>query len=216
MFSSDSMKIILNCAMSVDGKIALPTRKQTKVSNQHDMERVHRLRDSADAILVGIGTILADDPKLTVSVKYTNPTRNPLRIVLDSKGRTPQNAEVLKGNAKTLIVTNESCKISFPGAEVARFGKGNVDLKALVRYLEARGINILMVEGGETVMWSFINEGLVDEISVFIGSMIIGGSNSPTMAGGEGFDSVDKLRKLVLKDCERLGDGVLLRYEVVK
>ena len=210
------MRVILNCAMSVDGKIALPTRKQTKISNQEDMERVHRLRDGADAILVGIGTILADDPKLTVSEKYVKPTRQPLRIVLDSKGRTPLKAEVLKGPAKTLIVTNESCKKKFTGADVARFGKKEIDLKALLNHLSSKGIKTLLVEGGETVMWSFMNERLADELSVFVGSMIIGGSKSPTMAGGEGVSTLDDVVRLSLKSCEKVGDGVLLRYEVVK
>lgn len=206
----------MNCAMSVDGKIALPTRKQTKISNPEDMERVHRLRDSADAILVGIETILADDPKLTVSEKYVKKTHDPLRIVLDSKGRTPLNAEVLKGSAKTLIATNESCNKNFPGAEIVRFGKREIDLKLLLAYLKSKGIKILLVEGGETVMWSFLKDKLADEVTVFVGSMIIGGSKSPTMAGGEGASSLNEVIRLAYRNCEKIGDGVLLRYDVVK
>ena len=210
------MKILLNCAMSVDGKIALPTRKETKISNREDLERVHRMRNEVDAILVGIGTILADDPKLTVGEKYAKVVKQPLRIVLDSHGRTPKTARVLNDQAKTLIVTNESCTKTFSGADVARFGKDRVDLKALVGHLEKSGIRTLLVEGGGTVMWSFFRQGLVDEMSVFVGSMIIGGKTSPTLAGGEGFGSLEETTRLKFVSCEQLGDGVLLRYEVIK
>jgi 2,5-diamino-6-(ribosylamino)-4(3H)-pyrimidinone 5'-phosphate reductase len=115
-----------------------------------------------------------------------------------------------------LIVTSESCKREFPGAETVRFGKKEVDLRALLRYLEGRGVKTLMVEGGETVIWSFLRDGLADELTVFVGSIILGGKGSPTLAGGEGFQSLDEARKLVLRSCEKLGDGVLLRYEVIK
>jgi 2,5-diamino-6-(ribosylamino)-4(3H)-pyrimidinone 5'-phosphate reductase len=202
--------------MSVDGKIALPTRKETKISNREDLERVHRMRNEVDAILVGVGTILADDPKLTVGEKYAKVVKQPLRIVLDSHGRTPKTARVLNDQAKTLIVTNESCTKTFSGADVARFGKDDVDLKALVRHLEKSGIRTLLVEGGETVMWSFFRQGLADEISVFVGSMIIGGGASPTLAGGKGFGSLEEATHLKFVSCEQLGDGVLLRYEVIK
>lgn len=210
------MRIILNCAMSVDGKIALPSRKETEISNREDKERVHALRNSVDAILVGIGTILADDPKLTVGEKYTQPTRKPLRIIVDSKGRIPITARALNRDARTLIVTNEYNKNAFPGADVVRFGKDEVNLRALIGYLDKQGIKTLLVEGGERILWSFLRDGLADELTVFVGSMIIGGKGSPTLAGGEGFSDFAKARRLSLIDCQKLGDGVLLRYEVIK
>src|SRR5881628_2031966 len=106
--------------MSVDGKIALPSRKQTRISDEEDLRRVHRLRAACDAVLVGVGTILADDPKLTVKPEYAS-GRNPLRIVLDSEGRTPSDAHVLSREAPTLIVTSEACEKTFADAEVVRF-----------------------------------------------------------------------------------------------
>lgn len=210
------MKIILNCAMSADGKIALPCRRQTNISNREDMERVHILRNDMDAILVGIGTILADDPKLTVKEEYVQSPRQPLRVVLDSNGMTPSDAKVLDKSAETLIATNEACNVGFPGADVVRLGRDRVDIIALMRYLEDRGIGSLLVEGGGTVMWSFLHEGLADEISIFIGSMIIGGRDSPTLADGDGYISMREIRRLSLKECRRLGDGALLRYQVIK
>lgn len=204
----------INCAMSADGKIALPSRKQTRISNEGDMARVHRLRNECDAILVGIGTILSDDPKLTVNEKHVDEVRNPLRVVLDSKGRTPMGSEVLSDDAPTLILTTRSSESTFGEAEVARFGNEKVDLSAAVEFLYERGVRKLLVEGGETVIWSFLKEGLADELKVFVGSMIIGGTGSPTMAGGEGSASFGDIISLALTGSTQLGDGILLEYEV--
>ncbi|MCK4445175.1 MAG: 2,5-diamino-6-(ribosylamino)-4(3H)-pyrimidinone 5'-phosphate reductase [Thermoplasmata archaeon] len=205
---------IINCAMSVDGKISLPSRKQTRISSEEDIARVHRLRNECDAILVGVGTILADDPKLTVKEKYVENPRNPLRVVIDSEGRTPSDAEVLSGDAPTLIVTTEGCATTFGQADLTRCGEDKVDLHSLMSFLYERGVRKLLVEGGETVVWSFLKEGLVDELKVFVGSMVIGGTGSPTLAGGEGAASFDDIISLTLKNSARLGDGVLLEYEV--
>lgn len=205
---------IINCAASVDGKIALPSRRQTRISNDEDIARVHRLRNECDAILVGVGTILVDNPKLTVKEKYVAEVSNPLRVVLDSKGRTPLDAEVLSGDASTLIVTSESSDSTFGQADVARFGKDRVDIRATTEFLHGRGVGKLLVEGGETVIWSFLKQGLVDELKVFIGSMIIGGTSSPTVAGGEGATAFEDITLLTLQNSTRLGDGILLEYEV--
>ena len=210
------MRVIVNCAMSADGKIALKTRRQTKISNEEDRRRVHRLRNSCDAILVGIGTVLRDDPTLTVSAKYVKRPRHPIRIVLDSTGRTPKDAMVLDGTSKTIVVTNEHCRKTFRNADVIRCGKRFVDLGKLLNILEKRGIQKLLVEGGSRVIWSFLKSRLADEVRLFIGSMVIGGDKAPTPAGGEGAESEKTIVELRLKSSEVIGDGILLTYEVVK
>jgi len=210
------LKVIINCAMSVDGKIALKTRKQTCISNEVDKKRVHALRNSSDAILVGIETVLCDDPKLTVNSKYVKNPRKPLRIVLDSNGRTPKGALVLNGASPTMIVTNEKCKRTFPNAETVRFGKNDVDLPRLLAYLKKRGIKKLLVEGGSRVIWSFLESRLADEVNIFVGSVVIGGEESPTPAGGVGAESEKNLVALKLISAKALGSGVLLRYKVIK
>lgn len=210
------MRVIINCAMSADGKIALRTRKQTKISNEEDKQRVHKLRNTADAILVGIETIMSDDPKLTVNEKYVRMPRHPVRVVLDSTGRTPKDALVLNGASKTIIVTNQKTKKTFPNAETIRCGKDDIDLKRLLPVLEKRGIKTLLVEGGSRVIWSFLESKLADEIRIFVGSMVIGGEKAPTAAGGEGASSESRMVELRLLDAKVLGSGVLLRYEVVK
>jgi 2,5-diamino-6-(ribosylamino)-4(3H)-pyrimidinone 5'-phosphate reductase len=206
-------KVVINCAMSVDGKIALPTRKQTQISNEEDLKRVFNLRNECDAILVGIGTVLADDPKLNVKEEYVDTPNIPLRIVLDSKGRTPHGALVLNDMAPTLIVTSEECQIEFKGVDVLRCGKGRIDLKRLMEILYERGIETILVEGGETIIWSFIKEGLFDELTIFVGSIVIGGVTSPTPAGGKGASSEEEMFGLELLNTEKIGDGVVLHYK---
>ncbi len=210
------MKVIINCAMSADGKIATKNRKQTAISNDSDKERVHVLRNSVDAVLVGIGTVLVDDPKLTVKTEYVQTPKNPIRIVLDSKGRTPPGAMVLNGAARTIIVTAKESVTELSNAEMIRCGRGRVDIGELLPILEEKGIRTLLVEGGSEVIWSFLRERLADEIYIFIGSVVIGGDSAPTPAGGEGAASIDEAVTLRLKKADVVGDGVLLRYEVGK
>ena len=210
------MRVIINCAMSADGKIALPSRVQTKISNEEDMERVHLLRNECDAVLVGINTILSDNPKLTVKEKYVKNPKNPLRVVVDSKCRMPENANALNGRAETLVVVAEGFSRRIKNAGVVECGKGKVDLKKLLKILEKKGVKKLLVEGGSTVIWSFLNEKLADELMVFVGPIVIGGEGTPTLAGAEGAKCFEEIIPLKLIVVKRIGDGVLLHYRVVK
>lgn len=200
--------VIVNCASSIDGKIALVGKKPLKISSEEDMARVHKLRNECDAILVGIETVLADDPKLTVKEKYVGKARQPLRVILDSKFRTPENAEVMKPYAKTLIVT--TCKEFKEGhVEVIKCGNDKIDLKKLMEILHKKGIKKLLVEGGSTVIWEFLKNKLVDEMFVFFAPIIIGG-NAPSIAGGEGARKGEDVIKFEIKEVERMGSGFLL------
>jgi 2,5-diamino-6-(ribosylamino)-4(3H)-pyrimidinone 5'-phosphate reductase len=210
------VKVVINCAMSADGKIALRTRKQTHISSDEDKRRVHKLRNQADAILVGVETVIADNPKLTVNAKYVRNPRKPIRIVLDSKGRTPQKALVLNGAARTIIVTNERCGKNFPNADTIRCGKKEIDLRKLMKILARKGIKTLLVEGGSKVIWSFLESRIADEVNIFIGSIVIGGEKSPTAAGGTGAPDERAIVALRLKSVKAFGGGVLITYEVAK
>ncbi|MDD1771187.1 MAG: 2,5-diamino-6-(ribosylamino)-4(3H)-pyrimidinone 5'-phosphate reductase [Methanomassiliicoccales archaeon] len=205
--------VIVNCAMTADGKIAGRERRQVRISSPEDMERVRKLRAEVDAVLVGVGTILADDPHLTV--RGASYEKNPIRIVLDSNGRTPDGARVLDGTARTVIATTSRCKRDWPNAETVRSGDGRVDLQLLMKKLDAMGVRKLLVEGGGEVIYSFFADNLVDEYRVFVGSKVLGGREAPTPADGEGFDE-SKCRTLRLVSSERLGDGILLSYEVTR
>ncbi len=204
-------RVIVNCAMSPDGKIAGAERRQLRISSPEDMDRVKRLRAECQAILVGAGTILADDPHLTV--KGLPPEKQALRVVLDPRGKIPENALVLDARARTLVATLEDCVRQYPGAETVRLGKGTLDLKALLDALGQRGVSTLLVEGGGETIYSFFKAGLVDVYSVFVGDFIIGGRESPTPVDGEGFRMGEHV-PLRLLSFERLGSGLHLTYEV--
>jgi 2,5-diamino-6-(ribosylamino)-4(3H)-pyrimidinone 5'-phosphate reductase len=204
--------VIINCAVSIDGKMALPNGRQVAISSKEDFARVHRLRASVDAILVGIGTILADDPSLTVKEEFAPNAMSPMRIVLDSSGRTPDGAKVMDGRAQTLIVTTEEAAKKWRGAEVLRIGKGRVDLPRTLDALGNMGVRKLMVEGGGTVIWEFLSMELADEVKVFVGSIVIGGSG-PSLASGGGVRDVSGLIKLRLMKTTQMAGGVLLEYD---
>lgn len=175
------------------------------------MQRVKRLRLECDAILVGVGTIVADDPHLTV--KNEPKETQPLRVVLDPQGRTPAGAKVLNDKAATLIVTLDGCTKEFFGQTVLRAGKNVIDLERLMDDLERRGIRSVLVEGGGSTIWSFFSAGLVDEYRVYVGTRIIGGTTAPSPVDGIGFLE-DGSVGMVLRSVERMGEGVLLTYEV--
>lgn len=218
--------VFINAAMSADGKIATIERRQTKISGSIDFDRVDELRATSDAVMVGIGTILSDNPSLTVKSAARREKRrakgldeNPIRIVVDSRARTPMDADIFKkGSGKRIIAVSESApqekvKRLAKHAEIITCGKKSVYLEKLLAELKARGINSLMVEGGATLNWGLISGGLADEIYTFIGNIIIGGKNAPTLVDGEGY--ISEFCRLKLISCERLEDGVLVRWKVL-
>ncbi len=205
-------EVIINCAASADGRIALADGKQLRISSEEDMTRVHRLRNSVDAVLVGIGTILKDDPKLTVKEKYINgEITQPLRVIIDTNGKTPEGSHVLDGTAPTLVVTSDDCTRTFEGAEVFRCGHETVDLTCLLSELHERGIRRLMVEGGSRIIGSFVKGGLFDELNIYYGSLLLGGEG-PAVTAGFSSLSEDDAVYLELISVERVGGGVLHRY----
>ena len=218
--------VILNAAMTLDGKIATQTGS-SNISGKKDLERVHELRKECDAIMVGIGTVLADDPRLTVHKIDANPDDNPIRIVVDSKCRTPIDARITNSDAKTIIACANEYKDEFKQSEkyetfkergVKFFfsGDGRVDLVALMSYLHEEGIDKLMLEGGSTLNFSMIRAGLIDRISICVAPMIVGGANAKTFFDGEGFDLMDDAVKLKLIDSYTLDKDLILTYDVLK
>ncbi|MBU0497371.1 MAG: 2,5-diamino-6-(ribosylamino)-4(3H)-pyrimidinone 5'-phosphate reductase [Candidatus Thermoplasmatota archaeon] len=210
--------VIINCAMSADGKIATPWRAQLRLSSEEDMARVYRLRADCDAVLVGIGTVLADDPKLTVKEKHVPHPKQPLRVVLDSHCRTPEHALVLNNNAKTLLVTGNTCHYAFHKNHVETISFNLDDhhqlpLRKILDTLYTRGIRTLLVEGGGMIIWNFLQLQSYDELLIYIAPVIIGGAATPTVADGTGILSLNDLVSLQLTDSIRMGNGILLKYK---
>ena len=203
---------ILNCASSADGKIALPNRKKIKLSNYEDFERVHNLRTKCDAIIVGINTVIEDNPNLTVNQKYATGS-NPIRIILDTNYRTPRNSNILNGESKTVIVIGDkTVDRKLPNVEIFRCGDKEINLNKLLQHLEKLKIKNILVEGGETVLWSFLEKKLFDELNIFVSSVIVGGKDSPSIAGGKGFLDESKILSLEIKKFKQIGNGILLTY----
>jgi len=205
--------------MSADGKISTKERVQIKISGDEDFKRVDELKCSVDAIMVGIGTILADDPSLTVK---SGEGPNPTRVVVDSRARTPIEAEILhKGDGDRIILVSEAAPLERIDAlseytQIVIAGEEQVGLRAGLLELKRQGIDRIMVEGGGTLNWSLFAEGLVDELYTFIGGLIIGGVDAPTLVDGDGFSINEPLPSLELIDLKQIGEGVLLRWSVKK
>lgn len=216
------MHVLVNAAMSADGKIASYRREQLRISGETDFARVDRIRAESDAIMVGVGTVLADDPSLTPFDRDHRTecgiTDVPARVVADSQGRTPSDADLLGGDAPTYVLTSHAAphdrleSLQDAGATVIVAGEERVDLTAALAELDGDGVETLLVEGGGELIFSLFDAGLVDELSVYVGALLIGGRDAPTLADGTGF--ADDFPRLDLTGVERLDDGVVLHWRI--
>lgn len=221
------MKVTINGAMTVDGKIAT-AGGDSKISSKEDLVRVHKLRASVDAIVVGISTILADDPRLTVRLVRG---KNPARVIVDSRGRIPVDSQVMQtaSQIRTIVAVTDQApeekigKLEGMGAQVLVISEGKkgksaavphgVNLKELFRRLERMGMKKVLVEGGGELNWSLLRLGLVDELTVTVAPKIAGGRLATTLVEGDGADEIAQGIRLELAQVERKKTGELvLRY----
>ena len=218
--TNDRPYVILNAAMSIDGKIA--TKKgDSKISSKDNLVRVHKIRASVDAIMVGINTVLVDDPSL--KVKYCE-GKNPIRIVVDSKARTPIKSRIISDkDAITLIAVTKKApidranKLKEAGAKIIVCGEGEeVDLAILLKTLKDMGIKKVLVEGGGNVNWSIVSQGFFDELQVTIGPFIAGGRDAITLVEGDGVEKMDESIRVKLHKVEQYGDEVVLIYKPLR
>lgn len=204
------MRVTLKLATSLDGRIATASGESKWITGEAARAQGHRLRAEHDAILVGVETVLADDPELTVRLSSPAASRNPLRVILDSRLRTPDRAKVAAAN--TLILTTAPPR-SIGQAEVERVADaGRPDPEAVLAALSRRGLTSVLIEGGGQVAASFLRAGLVDRIEWFRSSILLGGDGRPGVAGLELAKLADapKFRRL---SVEALGDDLWERYE---
>ncbi len=213
--SSQRPAVWVNCAASLDGRLAFAGGVRATLSSAEDLVRVQRLRANADAVLVGVGTVVKDDPSLRVHWEMLDetPRANPTRVVVDSTGRTPEGAKILDGSAPTIVAVSERCTRTFPAAvRTVLAGRSRVDLAELFRLLHSFGIRKLMVEGGSDVISSVLRSALFDRLTVYYAPVVIGGSTAPAVVSGSETRSSEELLRLRLEGLERVGEGYVATY----
>ena len=210
--------VILKTAMSMDGKIATAAGKSKWITSESSRRIVHQIRDEVDAIMVGIGTVIHDDPSLTARLPDGR-GHDPVRIILDSRGRMPLEAKVLHldSAARTIVAVT-------PGASQKKVSQlkqlaevlvipeqnGRIDLQALMQELGQMEITSVLLEGGAEVNASALKAGIVDKVLVFIAPMLIGGSEAPGPVGGPGIEELSEAVSLTDISLERIGEDVLI------
>ena len=207
--------VTLKLGLSADGKVGLPGRKPVRITGERAWDRVHMMRAQNDAILVGIGTVLSDDPKLTCRLPGMA-AYSPVRVVLDANLRLPVTSALAKTAHETpvwVFGNGKADALRAAGIEVlsATGGDGKLDLTDILKQLAERGITRLMVEGGPTVAASFLNADLIDEVALF---------RAPK-ALGEGIDALEGMSlialtqspRLVSRGIEKVGEDTLEIFE---
>lgn len=218
--------IIMKTAMTLDGKIASRTGDSRWVSNEYSRARVHELRNELMAIMLGVDTVIADDPMLTTRLNNNKKGRNPIRIVVDSQARIPLDSKILNtsAEAKTIVAVtaaaankNKVDKINALGNEVLIIEEkdGRVDLNHLMQVLGEKGIDGILLEGGATLNYAALESQIIDEVHAYIAPKIIGGSEAKTPVGGEGIEKMSDAVNLQNVRFENIADDILIVADVV-
>ena len=217
--------VILKGALTLDGKIATPSGDSRWVTSPESRQEVHRLRQAVDAVMVGIGTVLRDNPLLNVRLSRPNPKRQPLRIVVDSRLRIPMTSRLVQTAFQypTLIAATRAAS----PAKIHRLGKkkvevwalpknsrGKVNLGVLMKKLGERGIVSVLLEGGAQLNASALRERLVDRLLFFYAPKIAGGAKAPGVIGGEGVRRMRDAAPVELVRIRRIGPDLLVEAKV--
>ena len=214
--------VVLKYAMTMDGKIAAYTGESKWISNESSRQRVQELRNQYTGIMVGIGTVLADNPRLTCRIPEG---RNPVRIVCDSNLRIPLEASLVQmaGEIPTIVAcSRESMSdLQDKAKQLAAYGvsvlpvektESGLDMCDLMRKLGERQIDGILLEGGGTLSYSAVMAGVVQEVDVFVAPKILGGAKALTPVEGQGAETPDMGKLFALESVERIEDDILIRY----
>ena len=207
-------------AISLDGKIATRSGDSKWISGEEARKYVHYLRYTSDAVMTGVNTVLADDPRLTARFGSNGGTakKQPLRVIVDTQGRTPPTAHVFNKPGNVLMAVGSSLKTKAKeiynqaGAELLEMPEadGMIDLSNLLRTLSKRQITSVLVEGGGSVLGSLFDNKLVDKVIAFIAPVIIGGAEAKTAVAGNGVERMADALRLERIHVERFGEDVML------
>jgi diaminohydroxyphosphoribosylaminopyrimidine deaminase / 5-amino-6-(5-phosphoribosylamino)uracil reductase len=214
--------VTLKLALSLDGKTASHDGSSRWITGPEAREEVHRMRAGSDAVMVGAGTALADDPALTVRLDGHR-GRPPLRVLVDASGRVPPTGRLFDGEAPTLVATTgrapktrlEEWRRS--GADVwvlEEAGRGGVDLGSLLAGLGKRDAQSVLLEGGPTLAWSAVTDGLVDRFVLFLAPLLVGGVGAPGALGGDGFAPIARALRLDVVAVDRIGPDLRVEARV--
>lgn len=215
------LRIIINSAMTVDGKISTISG-DSKISSKEDLVRLHKLRSKVDAIMVGINTVIIDNPMLNVRINNIK-KKFPSRIIIDSTGKIPLNSKILKSASKIntiIIVTKEADKdiinkINSFGAKVLVIGTKSVNLPKLFNVLYEMGYKKILVEGGGELNWSCITSGLVTDLILTISPKIIGGKKATTLVEGSGYSKISNgINLRLVRVTKNKNDEIILYYKL--
>lgn len=211
--------VTLKAASSLDGRIATRTGESKWITGEKSRLHVHKMRDQADAIMVGIGTVEMDDPSLSTRIPDKK-GRNPLRVIVDEELRISLTARVIDPESKDslIIATTEAApkqkieKLKNLGAKILVFRGINkmVPLKDLMKELGMLGINSLLIEGGSEIHASALSEGIADKLAIFYAPKIIGGVSSIPVVGGKGADSLSDAIELDRLTTKKFGSDILI------
>lgn len=208
--------VLLKSAFSLDGKIATKTGESKWISSEESRKEVHKMRARVDAVLVGIGTVLADDPQLTARTNYSH--KEPLPIILDTHLRTPVTAKVLEHPRGCLIVAGKSAsssrrkKLEEAGARIliVKEKNGFIKWNDLLKKLGQMEITSVLIEGGTEIFSSAFENRIVNKVVFFIAPILIGGKNAKSMFEGEGFDRLKNCLKLRNVTTKRIGQDIMV------
>lgn len=216
--------VILKYAMTLDGKIATRTGKSKWITSEVARRRVHEDRQRYAAIMVGVGTVISDDPLLTCRLDEADQPSNPIRIICDTHLRTPLDAQVVQtaSSVPTYIATAETdCAKHMPYRErdcdimVVPEAAGHIDLEVLMEKLGALGIDSVIVEGGAELNWSVLAYDVVNKVQAYVAPKLFGGAQAPSPVTGFGVEAPDYAIKLSRPQVTPLGDDLLIECEVI-
>ncbi|MBC5629194.1 bifunctional diaminohydroxyphosphoribosylaminopyrimidine deaminase/5-amino-6-(5-phosphoribosylamino)uracil reductase RibD [Clostridium sp. NSJ-6] len=209
--------VVLKTAMTLDGKIATKTGESKWITCDESRKNVHKLRNELSAIMIGVNTVIKDNPELTCRLNYG---RNPIRVIVDSKLRIPMTSRVVNDNlARTIIATtdkrdnNKAKELEEKGIEVVKVKAkyDRVDLNELMIKLGELNIDSVLLEGGGTLSFSALEEGIIDKVQAYISPKIIGGEMSKTPVEGNGVEELNKAILLENMTTENVGEDILIQ-----
>ena len=212
--------VIMKYAMTMDGKIAAYTGKSKWISNEASRHNSQELRNRCSGIMVGIGTVFADDPMLTCRLEDGH---NPVRIICDTKLRIPMDSNIVKtaGEVRTIVAAGESIKNNDKYNELIKNGvevifieeeDGEINLKMLMNKLGELGVDSVIIEGGGTLNYSALEAKIVNEVMIYMAPKLLGGKEAPTAVEGKGFEEPDLAAHFSFKEVKNLDGDLLIRY----